>query len=175
MATWTIDPVHSEIHFKIKHLLISTVTGSFKKFEGTVDSSKDDFTDAKIKFTADTASIDTGNQQRDGHLQSDDFFNAEKFPKLTFESTGIEKKSDNEYKVIGNLTMRDVTKPVELDVEYGGTANDLYGNTKAGFELTGKINRQDFGLKWSAVTEAGGLAVSNDVKLNLNVQLLKQA
>ena len=173
MATWLIDPAHSEVHFKIKHLVISTITGSFKKFEGSIESEKDDFTDAVIRFSADTASVDTNNEQRDGHLKSDDFFNAEKFPKLTFVSTAIEKDED-EYTVTGDLTIRDVTKPVVLDVEYGGTTKDLYGQTKAGFDITGKIDRQDYGLKWSALTEGGGLVASDIVRLSMSIQVIKQ-
>ena len=121
MAKWLIDPVHSVIHFKVRHLVISTVTGSFKKFECTVESEKDDFSDARVQFSAEAASIDTNNEQRDAHLKSDDFFNAEKYPKITFVSARVEKRSGDEYILIGNLTMRDVTKPVELTVEYGGT------------------------------------------------------
>ena len=173
MATWLIDPAHSEVHFKIKHLVISTITGSFKKFEGSIESEKDDFTDAVIRFSADTASVDTNSEQRDGHLKSDDFFNAEKFPKLTFVSTAIEKDED-EYTVTGDLTIRDVTKPVVLDVEYGGTTKDLYGQTKAGFDITGKIDRQDYGLKWSALTEGGGLVASDIVRLSMSIQVIKQ-
>jgi polyisoprenoid-binding protein YceI len=174
MTTWVIDPAHSEVHFKIKHLVISTVTGSFKKFEGTVESEKEDFSDAVTRFSADTASVDTNNEQRDGHLKSDDFFNAEKYPKLTFVSTGIEKDGDN-YILKGDLTIRDVTKPVELEVEYGGTTQDSYGQTKAGFDITGKINRQDYGLKWSAITEGGGIVASDTVKLVMSIQVVKQA
>jgi polyisoprenoid-binding protein YceI len=174
MATWIIDAAHSEIQFKIRHLLISTVSGSFKKFEGTVQSERDDFTDAKIQFTAETASVDTNNEQRDTHLKSDDFFNAEKFPKIIFTSTEVVKESDDEYILRGNLTIRDVTKLVELDIDYGGTTTDSYGQTKAGFEVTGKIDRQDYGLKWSAVTEAGGVVVSDDVRLIMSIQIVKQ-
>jgi polyisoprenoid-binding protein YceI len=173
MAKWLIDPAHSEVHFKIKHLVISTITGSFKKFEGTIESEKDDFSDAVIQFSADSASVDTNNEQRDGHLKGDDFFDAEKYPKVTFVSTGIEKDED-EYTVKGNLTIRDITQPVVLDVEYGGTTKDLYGQTKAGFDITGKIDRQDFGLKWSALTEGGGLVASDTVKLSMSIQLTKQ-
>ena len=115
MAKWLIDPAHSEVHFKIKHLVISTVTGSFKKFEGSVESEKDDFSDASVQFSVESASIDTNNEQRDAHLKSDDFFNAEKYPKITFVSTGVEKTGDNEYILKGNLTMRDVTKPVDVE------------------------------------------------------------
>ncbi len=175
MAKWIIDPAHSEIHFKIRHLVISTVTGSFKKFEGEVEAEKEDFTDAKIKFSADVDSIDTNADQRDDHLKSEDFFDAANHPKLTFTSTEVIKKSDSDYKVKGDLTIRGITKPVELNVEFGGITKDPYGQTKAGFEITGKINRHDFGLKWNAVTEAGGLVVSDEVKLILNVQIIKQA
>ena len=175
MATYKIDPVHSDITFKIKHLMISTATGSFKKFEGTLDADNEDFSDAKITFEADTDSIDTGNEQRDGHLKSDDFFNAEQYPKLTFTSTSVQNVSGDEYKVIGDLTVRDITKPVELKVEFNGKVIDPWGQERLGFEITGKINRKEYGLKWSAVTEAGGLMLSDDVKLHLNVELVKQA
>ena len=174
MATFKIDAAHSEIAFKVKHLMISTATGVFKKFDATVESEKEDFTDAKISFEADVNSIDTQNEQRDTHLKGDDFFNAEKFPKITFVSTGIEKKSGNESLVTGDLTIRDVTKPVELVVEYNGTVTDPWGQIKAGFEITGKISRKEFGLTWNALTEAGGMVVGDDVKLHLNVELLKQ-
>lgn len=174
MATWTIDTNHSEITFKVKHLVISTVSGKFKKFEGTVESSKEDFSDAKIKFSADIDSIDTGNEQRDGHLKSADFFDAGSHPKLTFVSTGVTKKGDSDYQVKGDLTIRGTTHPVVLDAEFGGLQKDFYGNTVAGFEMSGKLNRQDFGLHWSAVTETGGIVVANDVKLFLNVELIKK-
>src|SRR5262245_50510384 len=141
MATWSIDHNHSEVAFRVKHLVISTVSGKFKTFAASIDSDKDDFTDAKVHFSADIASIDTGNTQRDGHLQSPDFFDAAKFPKMTFDSTQITKKSEGEYALKGNLTIKDVTKPVELSVEFGGIQKDFYGNTVAGFEISGKINR----------------------------------
>jgi len=174
MATWTIDAMHSEIGFKVKHLVISTVSGKFKTFEGTVESEKDDFSDAKISFSADIDSIDTGVEQRDGHLKSADFFEAEKYPKLTFESTSIVKDGDD-YKLSGNLTLKGVTKPVTLNVELGGVGPNMYGQTVAGFEVTGKINRKEFGLTWGAVTETGGVVVSDDVKLVANVELVKAA
>lgn len=171
---WTIDAAHSEIHFKVKHLMINTVTGSFKKFDATLENSADDFSDAKISFTADLASIDTGMEQRDNHLKSDDFFNAEKYPQLKFESTSFTKTGDDKYKLKGNITIRETTKPIELDVEYGGQMVDFYGNTKAGFELSGKISRKEFGLNWNGITEAGGVVVSDDVKLVLNAQMQLQ-
>ncbi|OIR07571.1 protein YceI [mine drainage metagenome] len=175
MATYKIDAAHSEITFKVKHLMITNVTGSFTKFDATLEASKEDFTDAKISFNADVTSISTNNEQRDGHLKSDDFFAAEKFPALTFNSSSFKKISDEEYKLIGDLTIRDITKQIELSVEYGGTATDPYGQVKSGFEISGKINRKDFGLVWTATTEAGGIVVSDEVKLNLAVQMIKQA
>ncbi|TAH19631.1 MAG: polyisoprenoid-binding protein [Cytophagales bacterium] len=175
MAKWTIDTMHSEVLFKVKHLVISTVTGSFNRFSAALEADKEDFTDAKVSFTADIDSIDTNNEQRDGHLKSDDFFNAEKYPQLSFTSTSLEKKSGSDYVLKGNLTIRDNTKAVELAVDFGGVAKDPYGQTKVGFEATGKINRKEFGLTWSAVTEAGGIVVSDEIKLLLNVQFVKQA
>ncbi|HMR82898.1 MAG TPA: YceI family protein [Niabella sp.] len=173
MAIWTIDAMHSEIGFKVKHLVISTVSGKFKTFEGTVQSEKDDFTDAAISFSADVDSIDTGVEQRDQHLRSADFFEAEKYPKLTFESTEIVKDGDD-YKLTGNLTLKGITKPVTLNVELGGVGPNMYGQTVAGFEISGKINRKEFGLTWGAVTEAGGVVVSDDVKLTANLELVKE-
>jgi polyisoprenoid-binding protein YceI len=174
-SKWAIDPSHSEISFKVKHLLVTTLTGKFETFEGGLETINLDFSDATISFTADVASINTGNSDRDGHLKSDDFFNAEAFPKVTFTSTSFIKTGESEYKLSGNITLRDVTKPIELNVEYGGTATDPWGNVKAGFEINGKIKRKEFGLKWDALTEAGGAVVSDEVKLHLNVQLIKQA
>jgi polyisoprenoid-binding protein YceI len=173
MATYKIDAAHSEITFKVKHLMITTVTGHFTKFDATLEAEREDFTDAKVNFEADVDSITTNNEQRDSHLKSEDFFAAEKFPKLTFTSTAFEKDG-GDYILKGNLTLRGVTKPVELAVEYGGTATDPWGQVKAGFEANGKINRKDFGLSWGAVTEAGGVVVSDEVKLSLNVQFIKQ-
>lgn len=172
--TWAIDPTHSEIIFKVKHLVISTVTGRFQEFEGKVVTGAEDFTDAEIEFSANIASISTGNEQRDGHLKSGDFFDAEQFPTLNFKSNKLEKISGSDYKLTGDLTIRDVTKTVDLKVEYGGTVQDPYGNTKAGFELTGKISRKEFGLTWSAVTEAGSIVVGDDIKLAISVQFAKQ-
>ena len=175
MATYKIDAAHSDITFKVKHLMITNVTGNFTKFDATMESEAADFSDAKISFEADTDSISTNNEQRDGHLKSDDFFAADKFPKLGFVSTSFKKTSDSEYVLTGDLTIRGVSKPVQLAVEYGGTMTDPYGQVKSGFEIDGKINRKDFGLTWSAVTEAGGVMVSDEVKLHLAVQMIKQA
>lgn len=173
MSTYKIDPTHSEVAFKVKHLMISTVTGHFNNFDGTVNAEKEDLTDATVHFEADVNSVSTNNEQRDGHLKSSDFFDAANHPKLTFNSTAMNKKSGNNYELEGNLTLRGVTKPVKLEVEYAGKMTDFYGNEKHGFEVTGKINRKDFGLEWGAVTEAGGVVVSDEVKLQANVQFTK--
>ncbi|MBL7997198.1 MAG: YceI family protein [Candidatus Kapabacteria bacterium] len=172
---WIADTMHSDVHFKVKHLMITTVTGTFASYTVDMKSDAPDFSDAKISFTADTASISTGLEQRDNHLKSDDFFNAEQFPQMRFTSTAFTKKSDSQYTLTGDLTIRDTTKSITLDVEFGGTMVDFYGNTKAGFEITGKLNRKEFGLKWDAVTEAGGVVVSDEVRLALNIQLQKVA
>ena len=174
-STWAIDPSHSEIQFKVKHLVITTVTGNFKEFSGSLEGNNDDFAGASISFEAQTASISTNSEQRDEHLKSADFFDAEQFPTLTFQSTTFTKKGDEEYSLTGNLTLKGVTLPIDLEVEYNGTATDPWGNVKAGFELKGKLNRKDFGLTWNAPTEAGGVLVSEEVKLIANIQLVKQA
>ena len=173
LTKWTIDSAHSEITFKVKHLVISTVTGKFKDFDASIESDNEDFENATIAFEANIDSIETGNGDRDNHLKSEDFFNATEYPKMIFESSSFKKTGDGEYKLVGELTIRDKTKLVELDAEYGGTVVDPYGNTKAGFDVTGKINRKEFGLTWSAVTEAGSVVVSDQVKLNLNVQFTR--
>ncbi len=173
MATWKIDPSHSEIQFKIKHLMISTVTGEFTDFDATLEAEDNSFENGSVAFSAKIDSINTKNGQRDGHLKSADFFDAENYPELTFKSTSLDL-SGGEVVLKGDLTIKDVTKPVKLTGDVGGVVKDGYGQTKAGFEVDGKINRQDFGLTWSAVTEAGGVVVSDDVKLVLNVQFVKQ-
>jgi polyisoprenoid-binding protein YceI len=175
MATYKIDPMHSEITFKVKHLMITNVTGSFQEFDATLDANEDDFSDAKISFEANVNSISTNNEQRDAHLKSADFFAADEFPKLQFSSTSFQKKSADNYSLIGDLTIKGITKSVALTVEYGGNMTDFYGQNKAGFDISGKINRSDFGLTWSAVTEAGGIVVSEEVKLHVAVQMVKQA
>ncbi len=173
MATYKLDAAHSDIIFKVKHLMITTVTGQFKKFEATLTAEQEDFSDASISFTADVNSIDTRSEQRDGHLKSDDFFNAEKFPHLKFTSASF-VKSGSDYVVKGDLTIRDITKPIELKTTYNGTMVDPYGQTKIGFEAEGIIKRKEFGLMWDAITEAGGVVVSDDVRLQLHVQFIKQ-
>nr|WP_299421294.1 YceI family protein [uncultured Emticicia sp.] len=176
MANWIIDSTHSEVQFKVKHLMISTVTGNFGTYKGSVETlNEEDFAGAKVSFSADIDSISTGQEQRDGHLKSGDFFDAENFPKLTFASTSMEKIDDENYTIIGDLTIKGTTKEVVLKAEFGGIMGDFYGNTKAGFDISGKINRQDFGLTWGAVTEAGGVVVSDEVRLAFNIQVSKQA
>lgn len=170
---WTIDPTHSEVQFKIKHLVISTVTGSFGKFSAEVETDGENFESAKIKFTAEANSISTGTEQRDGHLNSADFFDSANHPTIDFVSTTFTKSDTDKYKLAGNLTMRGVTKLIELDVEFGGIMKDFYGNIKAGFEVTGKIKRKEFGLTWDGITEAGGIVVSDEVKIVANVQFAK--
>ena len=174
-TTWGLDTAHSEIHFKVKHMMVSTVTGSFNDFSGEVISNGDDFADADISFVAVIDSIDTRSKQRDEHLKSEDFFNAASYPTLRFQSKKFGKKEDGTYELIGDLTIRGEKREVSLRTEYHGTVVDPYGQTKAGFEIRGLINRKDFGLKWSAVTEAGGVVVSDEVRLEMNVQLVKQA
>jgi polyisoprenoid-binding protein YceI len=174
MTTWKIDPTHSDVQFKVKHLMITTVTGQFAKFDGTMQTTASDFSDASISFEADINSISTQNAQRDQHLLASDFFEADKYPKLSFVSKEVKKIDDENYKLIGDLTIRDNTRPVELNVEFGGEVVDPYGQTKAGFELSGKINRKDFGLSFHATTETGGLLLSDEVKLLASVQMVKQ-
>jgi polyisoprenoid-binding protein YceI len=172
---WTIDPMHSEIEFKVKHLMISTVTGKFTNFTADAETEDDEFNKASISFSADVNSITTGNEQRDGHLKSDDFFNVEQFPSLTFKSTQLSKDANGAITLTGDLTIRDITKSVVLTGEFNGLMTDFYGNVKAGFELAGKLNRKDFNLKWTATTEAGGVVVSDEVKLICNIQMTKVA
>lgn len=172
---WGLDPTHSEIAFKIRHLMVSNVSGNFGTFTASAETEEEDFSTAKISFSTEVASINTGNEQRDGHLQSADFFDAAAYPAISFESTSIEKNGEGAFKLHGHLTVKDVTKPVTLDVELGGIANDPYGNRKAGFSIEGKINRKDFGLTWNSTTEAGGLLVGEDVKIAAEIQVVKQA
>lgn len=169
-TNWSIDNAHSEIAFKVKHMMISTVTGHFEDFEATAKTNGDNFNNAVIEFSAKTASINTKNKDRDAHLKSDDFFNSEKFPEMKF----VSKSFDGEH-LIGDLTIRDVTKEITLNADFNGVAVDPYGQTKAGFEITGELNRKDFNLTWSAITEAGSIVVSDKVKLVVDVQFIKQS
>lgn len=174
-SNWDFDKAHSSVGFSVTHLVISEVTGNFKDFSGTVTSKKDDdFTDAVINFTAKTGSVNTDNEMRDKHLASDDFFGSEKYPEIKFVSKSMKKVKGNKYTLTGDLTMKDVTKQVKLDVTYNGTAKDPWGNTKAGFKINGALNRFDFNLKWNTVMEAGGAVVGKEVKINIAVELQKK-
>jgi polyisoprenoid-binding protein YceI len=175
LTKWVLDPMHSEVQFKVKHLVISTVTGSFKNFEGELETANEDFTGADISFSLDVDSVDTNQTMRDDHLKGAEFFDAAQYPKISFKSTSFTKEDDDQYKLVGDLTIKGVTKSVSLNVEHGGTAGDFYGNTKAGFEISGKINRRDFGLTWSGVTDTGSVVLGDEIKLLINVQFAKQA
>ena len=172
---WLLDSTHSELGFKIKHLMISNVSGSFKNFNAEVISEGTDFSNAKINLSAEMASISTNNEQRDAHLLNSDFFEVEKYPELTFKSTRVQKIDSDTYTLYGELTMKGVTKPVKLSVEYNGVAKDPWGNEKAGFVVSGKINRSDWGVNFNGVLETGGVMLSEEVKIHSEIQLVKQA
>lgn len=174
-ANWSIDPTHSEVGFKVKHMMFTNVSGKFDTFEGTATSEDDNFENAQITFSAAPSSVNTGNTDRDNHLKSADFFDAEQFPKLEFKSTSFHKKGDDNYEMMGNLTLHGITKSIALDVAYGGLGKDPWGNMKAGFSVSGKFNRKDFGLSWNAALETGGVLVSEEVRLVAEVQMVKQA
>lgn len=170
---WSFDKVHSKVEFSVSHLVISEVSGTFKSFDGSVEATKDDFSDAKIDFTVDINSINTDNENRDGHLKSDDFFNAEKFPKMIFKGKSLKKVGKNKYKLSGDLTIRDITKSITLDVVYNGTVKDPWGNTKAGFKVKGTLNRFDYGLKWNTLMETGGAVVGKEIEIKVDLELQK--
>jgi polyisoprenoid-binding protein YceI len=167
---WALDPTHSELQFKVKHLMVSNVTGTIENFDVDIEAPEDSMEDAQIRFTADISSLSTRNKRRDKHLKSGDFFDAENYPHLKFESTSF-KKIDDQYELKGNLTIRDVTNPVKLHVKYGGQAVGPLGNTKTGFSLSGKINRKDWGITHNAVMETGGVMIGEQVRLMAEVQL----
>lgn len=171
---WIQDASHSTVGFTVKHMLVSSVRGNFKDYKITVLSDKEDFSDAKIEVVINTSSVNTDNGDRDNHLRSDDFFNAEKYPTMVFKGKSMKKVGKNKYKLTGDLTIRDVTKTVTLDVEFGGKVKDPWGNTKTGFTIAGDINRFDYGLKWSKAVEAGGLVVGDNVHISCDVELAKQ-
>lgn len=173
-TAWIVDNVHSNVRFSVSHLVISEVEGNFRVFNGIVRSSKPDFSDATVDFSVDVNSINTDNEMRNKHLRSDDFFNAERFPKMTFKSLSWRKIDGQKSILEGDLTIRDVTKHVSFTVVHGGTLRDSFGNIKAGFKATATINRFDYGLKWNALTEAGGAAVGKEVNITLNLELTEQ-
>jgi polyisoprenoid-binding protein YceI len=173
MTTWKIDPAHSEINFRVKHLVVSTVRGHFDKFNATIETNNEDFSDAKIWFEADIKSINTNNEQRDTHLKSVDFFDAEKHPKMSFKSTSVKKLSESEMEVKGHLTLRGVKKEITLNVNFNGIVSG-FGDVKvAGFEISAKLNRFDYGLQWNTLTEAGGVVVGSDVKIEILAEFNK--
>ncbi len=171
---WVFDKAHTKISFSVSHMVINEVEGNFKSFDGSLTTNKNDFTDAKIKFTVDVNSINTDNSERDKHLKSDDFFNAKKYPKMVFVSKSLKKISGKKYKMVGDLTIRDKTKEIVLDVKFNGTIKDPWGNIRAGFSLEGEINRFDYNLKWSKLLETGGLVVGKTVTILGKVELIKQ-
>jgi polyisoprenoid-binding protein YceI len=171
---WALDPTHSEIGFKIKHLMITNVSGNFNKFEVSAETSGEDFSNAKVSAEIDVASINTNNSQRDAHLRNADFFEVEKYPTIKFRSTRIQKIDNETFTLFGELTIKETTKPVKLALEYGGVTKDPYGNFKAGFSLAGRINRHDFGVSYNAVLETGGVALGEEIKISGEIQLVKQ-
>jgi len=172
-TTWNIDNAHTRIGFSVSHMVISDVKGEFKRYDGKVITRGDDFSTATVEISIDVNSIYTANEKRDEHLKSPDFFDAQKYPKITFRSKKVVKKGNNQYQLVGDLTIKDVTKEVTLEVVHKGTVKDPWGNTRSGFRLTGKINRFDFGLKWNMALEAGGLVVGEDVYIECDVELIK--
>lgn len=174
-TTWSVDKSHSKVGFSVSHLVITDVEGYFKDYDAQITTEGDDFSKAKIDFTINTNSIFTDNEDRDKHLRSDDFFNSEMYPQMTFKAKSMRKVGGNKYKLTGDLTIRDVTKKVDLDVVYNGMVKDPWGNTKAGFKVTGKINRFDYNLKWNKAIETGALVVGREVKLVIDLQLVKKS
>jgi polyisoprenoid-binding protein YceI len=171
---WVIDPTHSEIGFKVKHMMFTNVSGKFSKFDATIESEDNDFENAKIEFTGAIDSITTGNADRDTHLLSPDFFDAAQFPEIKFSATSFTKINEGEYELVGDLTLHGVTKSVKLAADYGGLMKDPWGNTKMALALEGKINRKDWGLNWNSALETGGVLVSEEVRLNIELQFVQQ-
>lgn len=172
-TTWKVDKAHTKVGFSVSHLVITDVEGYFKDYDAQITASGDDFTKANINFTVNTNSIFTDNNDRDNHLRSDDFFNSEKYPQMTFKGKSIKKVGSDKYKLVGDFSIRDVTKQITLDVKYNGIIKDPWGNTKAGFKVTGQINRFDFNLKWNKAIETGSLVVGKEVKLIIDLELIK--
>ncbi|MBI5473988.1 MAG: polyisoprenoid-binding protein [Ignavibacteriae bacterium] len=172
-TAWKLDKAHSQVNFMVNHMVFSEVAGTFKDFDATFNSTKDDFTDAKIEATIKTGSIDTQNEQRDGHLKKDDFLNVEQYPLITFKSTKIEKTGDDTYAITGTLTIRDVTKPVVMETAFKGSINDPWGNTRIAFKATTTINRFDFDVRWNKMLDTGGLVAGKDVNVILLMEFTK--
>ncbi|MGE5589428.1 MAG: YceI family protein [Bacillota bacterium] len=173
-SKWVLDPSHTLAEFSVKHMMIATVKGRFSGVEGVVYADLPDFTTAEVEATIDASTVDTREGQRDAHLRSADFFDVEKFPKITFKSKRIDRNGDD-YRMIGDLTIRDVTREIALDVTFEGTGKDPWGNERAGFSATGKVDRKDFGLQWNTVLETGGVLVGDQVKIAIEAELVKQA
>ena len=172
---WILDPTHSELGFKIKHLMITSISGSVKSFEADVEMDETDFSLAQITLTAEMASISTNNEQRDAHLRTSDFFEVEKYPELKFRSTKLEKIDSDMFDLYGELTLKGVTKPVKLNVEFNGVTKDPWGSERAGLVVTGKISRSEWGVNFNSVLETGGLALSDEVRIHSEIQVVKQA
>ena len=170
--SWSIDPVHTHVSFSARHMMVTTVRGQFKQYRGTVNFDPADFTRSSFEGEIDVASIDTGNAQRDDHLRTSDFFDAPSHPKITFKSTRIEPKGDGEYIVHGDITIRGVTKPLALEVEFHGVSKNPWGQTVAGLSAHASVNRKDFGVNYNAVLEAGGVAISEKVKIEIDAELV---
>ncbi len=177
MATtkWTLDPTHSDLGFKIKHLMITNVSGSFKEFQAEVETDGSDFSTAQIRVNAEMASLSTNNEQRDAHLRTSDFFEVDKFPHLTFTSTRIDKINDDTLALHGDLTLKGITKAVKLNVEINGVTKDPWGGERAGFVVTGKIKRSEWGVTFNSALETGGVMLGEDVSITGEIQLIKQA
>jgi polyisoprenoid-binding protein YceI len=174
LEKWEIDSSHSGIHFSVRHMVISKVRGQFARWSGTVQAQDGDLSHGTVAVTIDASSIDTGVADRDGHLKSPDFFDVAKYPEITFTSTGVEKIGDDELELTGDLTIRGVTRPVTLAVEYAGQKKDPWGNERAGFAAKGSINRKEFGLTWNQVLEAGGVLVGERIDIEIEVEAVKQ-
>ena len=172
---WAFDKSHSNVSFSVVHMLIAETEGTFKTFDGKVITEGESFENAQISLTVDLKSVDTDNEKRDNHLQSDDFFNTEKYPEMTFKGKKFTKVDDKNYELLGDLTIRDVTKEVKLDVVLNGFITDPWGNKRAGFKLKGEVNRFDYGLKWNKAIEAGGMVVSETVTIKANIELIQQS
>lgn len=171
---WKIDPVHSSVRFSVKHMLITEVVGQFKEYNATFTTSKADFSDAKLEATINIQSIDTDNEKRDAHLNSEDFFYSEKYPKISFKSNSVEQIDEKTFRIKGDLTIRGITKTVVFETSYGGTITDPYGNSRSGWQASTTVNRFDFGLKWNQVMETGGLLVGEEIKINIDAQFILQ-
>lgn len=171
---WVIDPTHTEIGFKVKHMMFTNVSGKITKYDGIIETTEDDFSKSNISFSGDAASISTGNADRDAHLLSGDFFDATQYPGIDFKATSFNKVDGSEYELVGDLSLHGVTNSVKLEAEFGGLMKDPWGNIKAAFNIAGKINRKDWGLTWNAALDAGGVLVSDEVRINAEVQLIKQ-